>query len=210
MTNRTDELASLFTARVTDKDGRYRVSIPKRLVERGQITDGDLLRVALIDGDDARRSAFIHAADAPSDASSTDTHSTDTHSTDTHSTDTHSTDTHSETAAGRRTPSGAGDAPTSTTETTASPSGETTRTERSPTEAGTTATTTRAAPDGPPVSEGERRTVTIETLGDEGDGIAKVERGYVVIVSDAEPGDTVTVEITNVRENVSFGSIVSE
>jgi len=200
MTNRTDELASLFTARVTDKDGRYRVSIPKRLVERGQITDGDLLRVALIDGDDARRSAFIHAADAPSDASSTDTHSTDTHSTD----------THSETAAGRRTPSGAGDAPTSTTETTASPSGETTRTERSPTEAGTTATTTRAAPDGPPVSEGERRTVTIETLGDEGDGIAKVERGYVVIVSDAEPGDTVTVEITNVRENVSFASKVSK
>jgi len=195
MTNRTDELASLFTARVTDKDGRYRVSIPKRLVERGQITDGDLLRVALIDGDDARRSAFIHAADAPSDASSTDTHSTDTHS---------------ETAAGRRTPSGAGDAPTSTTETTASPSGETTRTERSPTEAGTTATTTRAAPDGPPVSEGERRTVTIETLGDEGDGIAKVERGYVVIVSDAEPGDTVTVEITNVRENVSFASKVSK
>jgi len=200
MTNRTDELASLFTARVTDKDGRYRVSIPKRLVERGQITDGDLLRVALIDGDDARRSASIHAADAPSDASSTDTHSTDTHSTD----------THSETAAGRRTPSGAGDAPTSTTETTASPSGETTRTERSPTEAGTTATTTRADPDGPPVSEGERRTVTIETLGDEGDGIAKVERGYVVIVSDAEPGDTVTVEITNVRENVSFASKVSK
>ena len=62
----------------------------------------------------------------------------------------------------------------------------------------------------PPVDEGEVRDVTIETTGDQGDGIAKVERGYVVIVSDAEPGDSVTVEITNVRENVSFASIVSE
>ena len=192
MTDRTDELASLFTARVTDEDGRYRVSIPRRLVERGQITDGDVLRVALIDGDDARSSASIHSADAPSDASPTDTRSADSHAA---------------TVAERRTPSGAGDTPGSTTGTTASPSGETTRIARPPAEA---TATTRADSDGPPVSEGERRTVTIETLGDEGDGIAKVERGYVVIVSDAEPGDTVTVEITNVRENVSFGSIVSE
>jgi predicted RNA-binding protein with TRAM domain len=192
MTDRTDKLASLFTARVTDEDGRYRVSIPRRLVERGQITDGDVLRVALIDGDDPRGSASIHSTDAPSDASPTDTRSADNHAA---------------TVAGRRTPSDAGDTPGSTTETTASSSGETTRTARPSPEA---TATTRVDSDGPPVSEGERRTVTIETLGDEGDGIAKVERGYVVIVSDAEPGDTVTVEITNVRENVSFGSIVSE
>jgi len=197
MTDRTDELASLFTARVTDESGHYRVSIPKRVVERGQIMDGDVLRVALIDGDDARRSESTHSADAPSDSSPDDTTSTDATSTD----------SHSATAAGRRTPSGAGTAPASTTETTTSSRSETTRTERPPAEAGTT---TRADPNGPPVTEGERRTVTIETLGDEGDGIAKVERGYVVIVSDAEPGDSVTVEITNVRENVSFASIVSE
>jgi predicted RNA-binding protein with TRAM domain len=202
MTDRTDELASLFTARVTDEDGRYRVSIPKRLVERGQITDGDVLRVALIDGDDARRSEPTHSADAPSDSSPDDVPSTDATSTDATSTDSHSV-----TVAGRRTPSDAGTAPASTTETTTSSRSETTRTERPPTEAGTTM---RAGPNGPPVTEGERRTVTIETLGDEGDGIAKVERGYVVIVSDAEPGDSVTVEITNVRENVSFASIVSE
>jgi predicted RNA-binding protein with TRAM domain len=192
MTDRTDELASLFTARVTDENGRYTVSIPKRLFKRGPIANGDALRVALIDGDDARGSASIHSADAPSDASPTDTRSADNHAA---------------TVAGRRTPSGASDAPGSTTETTASPSSETTRTARPPAEA---TATTRVDPDGPPVSEGERRTVTVETLGDEGDGIAKVERGYVVIVSGAEPGDTVTVEITNVRENVSFGSIISE
>ncbi|GAA0722336.1 putative RNA-binding protein with TRAM domain [Halorubrum trapanicum] len=62
----------------------------------------------------------------------------------------------------------------------------------------------------PPVSEGEVRDVTIETLGDKGDGIAKIERGYVVIVPDAEPGEEPTVEITSVRENVSFANVVEE
>jgi predicted RNA-binding protein with TRAM domain len=62
----------------------------------------------------------------------------------------------------------------------------------------------------PPVSEGEVRDVTIETLGDKGDGIAKIERGYVVIVPDAEPGEEPTVEITSVRENVSFANVVNE
>lgn len=65
-----------------------------------------------------------------------------------------------------------------------------------------------AEPNGPPVSEGEVREVTIETLGDQGDGIAKIERGYVVIVPDADLGDEVTVEISAVRENVSFAEIV--
>lgn len=60
----------------------------------------------------------------------------------------------------------------------------------------------------PPVEEGEIREVTIETLGDQGDGIAKVERGYVVIVPDARPGDRPTVEIEQVRRNVAFATVV--
>jgi len=52
--------------------------------------------------------------------------------------------------------------------------------------------------------------VTIETLGDKGDGIAKIERGYVVIVPDSQPGDEPTVEITSVRQNVSFAEVVEE
>jgi len=63
---------------------------------------------------------------------------------------------------------------------------------------------------GPPVSEGDVREVTIETLGDKGDGIAKIERGYVVIVPDSEPGDEPTVKITSVRENVSFADVIDE
>jgi predicted RNA-binding protein with TRAM domain len=58
------------------------------------------------------------------------------------------------------------------------------------------------------VEEGEVRDVTIETVGDQGDGIAKVERGYVVIVPGAQPGDKPTVEIEQVQENVAFASIV--
>ena len=60
----------------------------------------------------------------------------------------------------------------------------------------------------PPVEEGEIRDVTIETLGDQGDGIAKVDRGYVVIVPDARPGDNPTVEIEQVRRNVAFASVI--
>ncbi|MFD1564435.1 TRAM domain-containing protein [Haloarchaeobius amylolyticus] len=63
-------------------------------------------------------------------------------------------------------------------------------------------------PSGPPVEEGEVRDVTIETVGDQGDGIAKVERGYVVIVSGAQPGDEPTIEIEQVQKNVAFASIV--
>ena len=59
----------------------------------------------------------------------------------------------------------------------------------------------------PPVSTGDVREVTIETLGDQGDGIAKIERGYVLIVPDARPDDEVTVEITQVRQNVAFAEV---
>jgi len=65
-------------------------------------------------------------------------------------------------------------------------------------------------PPAPPVDEGEVREVTIESVGDQGDGIAKVERGYVVIVPDAQPGDEPTVEIEQVKENVAFASILQE
>jgi predicted RNA-binding protein with TRAM domain len=61
---------------------------------------------------------------------------------------------------------------------------------------------------GPPVEEGERRTVSIDSIGDEGDGIAKVDRGYIVIVPEAKPGDKPTVEIDKVKKNVAFASVI--
>lgn len=62
--------------------------------------------------------------------------------------------------------------------------------------------------DGPPVNEGERRTVLIDSIGDQGDGIARVERGYVVIVPDTEPEDVVEIEIESVQENVAFAEVI--
>ncbi|PAU76379.1 deoxyribonuclease [Halorubrum salipaludis] len=64
--------------------------------------------------------------------------------------------------------------------------------------------------EGPPVEEGDRREVEIENLGDQGDGIAKVERGYVVIVPETNIGDRVTVEMQQVRENVAFADVVDD
>jgi len=54
------------------------------------------------------------------------------------------------------------------------------------------------------------RTVSIDTLGDQGDGIAKVERGFIVIVPGTKPGDRVEVEITDVKETVAFAETVGE
>lgn len=60
----------------------------------------------------------------------------------------------------------------------------------------------------PPVESGDQRTVEIENLGDQGDGITRVERGFVVIVPDTEQGERVTIEITDVRENVAFAEVM--
>jgi len=60
----------------------------------------------------------------------------------------------------------------------------------------------------PPVSEGERRDVEIEDIGEQGDGITRVERGFVVIVPDTDKGERVTVEITDVRPNVAFADVI--
>ncbi|MFP9193964.1 TRAM domain-containing protein [Natronosalvus vescus] len=60
----------------------------------------------------------------------------------------------------------------------------------------------------PPVETGETRTVDIEGTGEQGDGIARVERGYVVIVPDTEKGERVTIEITDVKETVAFADVL--
>ena len=70
-----------------------------------------------------------------------------------------------------------------------------------------TTTERERGPPTPPVEEGEQRTVEIEDIGDQGDGITRVERGFVVIVPDTEQGERVSVEITDVRETVAFAEV---
>ena len=62
----------------------------------------------------------------------------------------------------------------------------------------------------PPVEEGDVRQVTIEGLGDQGDGIARVDRGYVVIVPDTEVGDEVEIEIAELHDNFAMGRLVDD
>jgi len=66
----------------------------------------------------------------------------------------------------------------------------------------------REGPPEPPVENGETRTVEIEDIGDQGDGLARVERGFVVIVPETKQGERVRIEITSVQENVAFGDVV--
>lgn len=60
-----------------------------------------------------------------------------------------------------------------------------------------------------PVQEGEVREVTIESLGDKGDGVAKVQ-GFVIIVPNTQRGERVRIRITAVRGRVGFGTIIAE
>jgi len=62
----------------------------------------------------------------------------------------------------------------------------------------------------PPVEEGEIRYVEIEDIGKQGDGIARVERGYVIIVPDTDIGDRVKVEVDEVKENFAVGEVLEE
>jgi predicted RNA-binding protein with TRAM domain len=60
----------------------------------------------------------------------------------------------------------------------------------------------------PPVDVGEMRYVEVEDIGKQGDGIARVERGYVIIVPGAEVGEQVKVEVTEVKSNFAVGEII--
>jgi len=71
-----------------------------------------------------------------------------------------------------------------------------------------------AAPDesasAPPSDEPQPpvRYVEIEDLGKQGDGIARVERGYVIIVPNTEVGEQVKIEVREVKSNFAVGDVV--
>ena len=56
-----------------------------------------------------------------------------------------------------------------------------------------------------PVREGDEREVEIVDVGAEGDGIAKVE-GFTLFVPGTEQGETVQVEVTDVKPNYGFAT----
>ncbi|WP_435183022.1 TRAM domain-containing protein [Halobellus sp. EA9] len=60
----------------------------------------------------------------------------------------------------------------------------------------------------PPVDEGDIREVEIEGSGDQGDGVSKIEEGYIVIVPETEPEDTVTAKMQTIRENFAIPEFI--
>ena len=60
-----------------------------------------------------------------------------------------------------------------------------------------------------PVRAGDELEVEIESVGDEGDGVAKVE-GFTLFVPDTEAGDEVTVRVTDVRPRFGFAETVDQ
>ena len=57
------------------------------------------------------------------------------------------------------------------------------------------------------VAVGDRLEVTVEERGDEGDGIAYVD-GYTLFVPGTDPGETVTIEVTDVKPRFGFAERV--
>jgi len=127
----SNELLCLFSADVTEVDGRYVVELPRREIETGAVEPGETYRVALIEPEEVESEG-----ETPSEPSS--------------------------------------DEPQ------------------------------------PPVEPGEIRYVEIEDIGKQGDGIARVERGYVIIVPGTEVGDRVKIEVTEVKSNFAVGEAISE
>ncbi|MBR9683354.1 TRAM domain-containing protein [Candidatus Woesearchaeota archaeon] len=60
-----------------------------------------------------------------------------------------------------------------------------------------------------PVNEGQEYEVVIESVGDKGDGIAKV-KGFVLFVPGVKKGDYVKVRVTKVLANVGFAEVVKK
>lgn len=60
-----------------------------------------------------------------------------------------------------------------------------------------------------PINVGETYDVTIEDVGREGDGIARIE-GFVVFVPNTNKGDNVKIRVTKVSRRVGFAEVVAE
>lgn len=58
-----------------------------------------------------------------------------------------------------------------------------------------------------PVKEGDTYDVTIENIGEKGDGIAKV-KGYVIIIPNTQKGERVKIKVNAIRGKVSFGEVI--
>lgn len=67
----------------------------------------------------------------------------------------------------------------------------------------------RGGPSFAPVKEGEELDVKIESVGEKGDGIAKV-KGFVLFVPGTKAGEEVKVKVTKVLRKMGFAEVVGK
>ena len=60
----------------------------------------------------------------------------------------------------------------------------------------------------PPVNEGDVLDLEIESLGDKGDGVGKIDK-FVIMVPNTKTGEKVKVKISRVLRNMAFGGLKS-
>lgn len=60
-----------------------------------------------------------------------------------------------------------------------------------------------------PVSVGEEHKVTIDSVGNKGDGVARV-KGFILFIKGVKKGDYVQVKITKVMEKVGFADVTAK
>lgn len=189
----SDQLRCLFSGRVDEADGSYVIEIPKQELELGTIEADQTYRVALVPAPEAGDSSGGERSTNGERRSSDANRSHNGHErTDASSTDSAESDT----GADDESDGGSSDE-ASTDESATADASESDRRHDG-----------NRGRQRPPVEEGETRRVEIQDLGDQGDGITRVERGFVVIVPDTDQGERVEIEITDVRENVAFGEVV--
>jgi predicted RNA-binding protein with TRAM domain len=61
----------------------------------------------------------------------------------------------------------------------------------------------------PPVSVGDEINVRIESLGEKGDGVAKIN-GFVIFVKNVSQGDNLKIKVTKVLSKVGFGDVIEK
>lgn len=60
-----------------------------------------------------------------------------------------------------------------------------------------------------PINEGEEHTVTIESVGAKGDGVAKINN-LVVFIPGCKEGERVNIKITQVRQKFAVATLTGE
>ena len=182
------DLHCLFTAPVEEQHDSYVVEIPKQEVDLGALTPETLYRVAL----------FQSAAEAPVTKSQSSSRSEPEQQSNSRSESGSQSSSQSEPEPQSSSQSEPEPQSSSQSEPEPQPHSRSDEPSREP----------EFAPSSPPVAEGETRIVEIDNIGDKGDGVARIDGGYVVIVSDADVGERLRVEMNQVRENVAFAEIV--